>query len=185
MRLKQDKFILRALPEYEDSIYPEILSRIPEEFRQMFALLWTSFQSLTSILDSSNHESAMSILCANNIDIEKTPFTGIYRDQYCLQHILRKEFFETLLICENVYSELGTVLFRVLEKEQKVTFKVISEKDIELNRLISTEIEETLIETHVEDLISENRWNSEMPTDQKYRVRPIENLNEELIEPIS
>lgn len=182
MNLHQDKFVIKLSSKYQDVVLPNILEKLPEKYHMMFSLLWNHFQNISDIIDSRNSDQAFKILYENKINVDDCPFSGPYREKDCLLQILRSEFFDTLMVFQNVYSPYGITLFHVLEKDQIIRVTVEEGSDVE--DFETDQSDNVLAKVSVEDLISEKRWGEELPLDQRYKQSPIVNMREDRIDPI-
>ena len=142
------------------------------------------------MLKTDNYDVILKILSTsyfgNTEDLEK--YFGFYRSKDCLQQVLRENFFDTLLIIQNVYSQYAINLFQVVNKDQIIN--VVLEDPSEDDHLgtppsIEEEIfNRTIAKTYAEDLISEYNWEKEDPTELKYLRSKIVNMRDDSIESI-
>lgn len=178
MGMKCDKFLLRLKSEYEDKPLPEILKMIPEKYHRMMAVLWNHFQSLEDMIDSSNAETVFKLVA--ELETDDIRFTERYRQKDCLQQILRENFFDTLLIIQNVNNVLRYNLFQVVTKDQILSIFLHSPSADHAE----TEEPKVFDSFSVEDIINQEIWSKELPVDQKYLRKPIVNLQEQGLEPV-
>ena len=191
MGFKRDKFVVRIRPEFEETALPEILKAVPEKFHRITSKLWNHFQNLPDMINTENYNSIFKILeeSGRNWGIDDlSKYFGIYRSKDCLQQVLRENFFDTLLIIQNVYSQYAINLFQVVNKDQIIN--VVLEDPSEDDHLgTPPSIEEevfnrTIAKTYAEDLISEYNWEKEDPTELKYLRSKIVNMRDDSIESI-
>ena len=107
-----DTFIISSKYEWMNRInFPTdkdlqaILKAVPEKYRIMLRALMVKFESLDRIMDNRDCDMAYEIF--NAVDPYQTDnvmFLNRYRGD-CLQQVIRKTFYETLLIIENDYNE--------------------------------------------------------------------------------
>lgn len=185
MGMKCDKFLLRLKSEYEDKPLPEILKMIPEKYHRMLAVLWNHFQSLEDMIDSSNSETVFKLVA--ELETDDARFTERYRQKDCLQQILRENFFDTLLIIQNVNNALRYNLFQVVPKDQILSI-ILEEPGEQMDPDTPVDFDGNhhvvFHECSAEDLINQDIWNTELPVDQKYIRKPIVNLQEQGLEPV-
>jgi len=158
-----DTFIVRLKPEFKEATIDKLMPLIPEPYQRMFAILWDHYASLEHILDSN------SMACIESMDIEESPPHVVFAHRYrgeCLQQILRRQFFDTLLIVQNVYSPNKRNVFHVLREGEAVDIRVYPKWYS--NRTESGKPKWRLA-FPVEDMISEREWENAKSEDETFR----------------
>ncbi len=81
-----------------------ILSAIPDNYRTLSHKLIKEFGSLDQIIDTGDYERSNKVFkVAGEHETEDVKFSDRYRGE-CLQQIIRKTFYDTLLIVENDFN---------------------------------------------------------------------------------
>lgn len=158
-----DVFVVRLKPEYQGVQLDVLLTLIPNQYHQMFCVLWDHFHNLNEILDSSNMPMIDTLDYGPEcVDIS---FTHRYRGE-CLQQILRRQFFDTLLIIQNVYSPDKRNVFHVLREGEALDIRAYP-------KWYSNRTEDGKpkwqLAFPVEDMISEREWENAKPADETFR----------------
>ncbi len=190
MGFKRDKFVVKLKPKFENVTFPEILKNIPNKFHDIFSILWNHFQDLSEIIDNNNIDVVIHLLedkqTSKTVNLEK--YFGLYRSTDCLQQEIRKKFFDTVIIIENVYSPHKNNIIQVLKKDQIINILVEepTKKDhVGITPAISdSELDRTIAKVYVENLISEKTWASEVPIELQYLKSKIVNMKENVFDPI-
>lgn len=158
-----DVFVVRLKPEYREQQINTLLPLIPQQYHQMFSVLWDHFHSLNEILDSGNLSIIDSLDYGPNCG--NVSFTHRYRGE-CLQQILRRQFFDTLLIMQNVYSPNKRNVFHVLREGEALDIRAYP-------KWYSNRTETGNPKWHlafpVEDMVSEQEWENHKPEDETFR----------------
>ena len=158
-----DVFIVRLKPEYQEPKINTLLPLIPQQYHQMFSVLWDHFHSLSEILDSENLPLIDTL--DYGPDCGNVFFTHRYRGE-CLQQILRRQFFDTLLIIQNVYTPNKRNVFQVLREGEALDIR--SYPKWYSNRTESGKPKWQLA-FPVEDMISEQEWENNNSADETFR----------------
>tara|TARA_Y100000310_G_C20681727_1_gene816383 strand:+ start:837 stop:1343 length:507 start_codon:yes stop_codon:yes gene_type:complete len=91
------KRICNEEPDIDKMEY--IFNKVPERYHKMLKVLMDNFnEELDFIMDRSNFDEVYELI--EDLETDDTIFSDRYRGN-CLQQVLRKEFFDTLLILEN------------------------------------------------------------------------------------
>lgn len=102
-----DTFIITQTNEFKNMCNEEphidnikyIFSKVPIRYHKMLKVLMDEFcEELDFIMDRSNFDKVYELI--ENLETDDAIFSDRYRGN-CLQQILRKEFFDTLLILQN------------------------------------------------------------------------------------
>jgi hypothetical protein len=81
-----------------------ILSAIPDKYGTLFHKLIKELGSLDQIIDTSNYEISNKVFkVAGKYETDEVKFSDRYRGE-CLQQIIRKTFYDTLLVVENDFN---------------------------------------------------------------------------------
>ncbi len=155
-----ETFIVRLKPEFKEPSIEKLLLHIPEPYHRMFSILWDYYSSLEHILDSRNLAGVLDM-----IEDYDMLFDHRYRGE-CLQHILRRQFFDTLLIIQNVYSLEKRNVIHVLREGEAVDIRAYPKWHS--NRTESGQPKWRLA-FPVEDIISEEAWEENKPADEAFR----------------
>ncbi len=123
-----DTFIITPKQEWRDAaaITNEIdiqrmLPYIPQYYHRLFSALLQEFESINTIMDNKNKERTLEVLYrARDFETEGVYFSDRRRGQ-CLQQVIRKAFYETLLIIENDYNPYKYDQFIVVMSQEVVT----------------------------------------------------------------
>ncbi len=154
-----DTFIVRLKPEFKEPNIEQIMPLIPKPYQQMFCILWDHFYSLEHILDSRN---LMNVL--DMIEDSDMQFDHRYHGE-CLQQILRRNFFNTLLIIQNVYSPDKRNVIHVLREGEALDVRAYQKWYSD--RTVSGKPKWRLA-FPVEDIISEEEWAQNKSEDEIY-----------------
>ena len=123
-----DTFIISSKYEWMNRInFPTdkdlqaILKAVPEKYRIMLRALMVKFESLDRIMDNRDCDMAYEVF--NAVDPYQTDdvmFLSRYRGN-CLQQVIRKTFYDTILIVENDYNEEKYNFFIVVYSNHIIT----------------------------------------------------------------
>ncbi len=158
-----DVFIVRLKSEYQEPQINALFALIPQQYHQMFSVRWDHFHSLSEILDSEN----LSLIDQLDYgpDCGNVSFTHRYRGE-CLQQILRRQFFDTLLIIQNVYSPDKQNVFHVLREGEALDIRAYPKW---YSDRTESGIPKWQLAFPVEDMISEREWENAKPADETFR----------------
>ena len=160
-----DIFYIRIKDEFTDADWSKLDELIPNEYKCMFSILWNEFQGLEEILSNENIEKVLNTITINRHKIvEKVEFFSRYRGEDCLQQILRKTFFNTVVILQNQEDGVGINRTYVLSPDDTLYL------DIDNAENSRDDIPE--IKTSAYDLINEDML-KQIPKEQIYRQRPV------------
>ena len=124
-----DTFIITPKQEWRDaaSLTSEIdiqrmLPYIPQYYHRLLSALLQEFVSLNTIMDNKNKERAFNevLLLARLFEQEGVWFSDRQRGQ-CLQQVIRKAFYDTILIIKNDYNPYKYDQFIVVLSNEVVT----------------------------------------------------------------
>ena len=158
-----DVFIVRLKPEYQEPQINALLPLIPQQYHQMFSVLWDHFHSLSEILDSENLPLIDTLDYGPNCG--NVSFTHRYRDE-CLQQILRRQFFDTLLIIQNVYSPDKRNVIHILREGEALDIRAYPTWFSDRTESGKPKWQ---LAFPVEDMISEQEWGNAKPADESFR----------------
>jgi len=165
-----DVFIVRLKREYQEPQINALLPLIPQQYHQMFSVLWDHFHSLSEILDSE------SIPLIDTMEYGPTcgnvSFTHRYRGE-CLQQILRRQFFGTLLIIQNVYSPDKRNMFHVLREGEALDIRAYTKWYSDRTESGKPKWQ---LAFPVEDMITEQDWRSNTREDEAFRDGVLKDL---------
>ena len=126
--LKDEWRTIASCPRKEDIF--KLVNTVPKKYRIMFRKLIEEIRSLDQIIDTSKFEMGIeALLVASEYETEDVKFSDRHRGE-CLQQIIRKTFYDTLLIVENNFPSNKCNQFIVVNSGQ-----VITEKQLEKNIL--------------------------------------------------
>jgi hypothetical protein len=100
----------------------EIVKMVPEKYKMMLYPLINRFNCLDFIMDNrSDYERTIEVtLVASRYITKYVKFSDRYRGE-CLQQIIRKTFYDTLLIIENDFNQDKFNYFIVLRSNNVIT----------------------------------------------------------------
>jgi len=106
-----DTFIITPKPEWRDAVclgtkeaVKQLSEAIPFRYRALLNLLMLTSTCLNDLLDTRNRRKTLLIMeVAAFYDFHDVKFSSRYREE-CLQQVLRKTFYNTLMIIENDYN---------------------------------------------------------------------------------
>lgn len=127
-----DHFIIKLKPEVNEQDFSGLLSKLPKDYCGLFEYIWKNghFQHLVFIMDRMRCSAAYGGYVCYSLSEEylrknpdcKIRFSARYREESLLQ-VLRRTFYDTLLITENSFNWDKENQFTVVEGE------VISEEE--------------------------------------------------------
>ena len=165
-----DVFVIRLKPEYQEPQINILLPLIPQQYHQMFSVLWDHFRSLTEILDLANLPTINTLeygpTCGN------VSFTHRYRGE-CLRQIIRRQFFDTMLILQKVYSPDKRNVFHVLREGEALDIRAYPKWYSDRTESGKPKWQ---LAFPVEDMISEREWENAKPADETFRDIAKKNL---------
>jgi hypothetical protein len=120
-----DTFIITPKPQWRDiaslTDIHKMLPYIPQSYHRLLSALLQEFESLNTIMDNKDKERAFEVFfMAREFEKDGICFSDRRRGP-CLQQILRKTFYDTLLIIENDYNPYKYDLFIVVMSQEIIT----------------------------------------------------------------
>ena len=92
---------LEALDSPEGENLTLILKAVPEKYRMMLRALLVRYASLDAIMENRDHVHALRVFeAAEPFETDSIKFTDRNRGE-CLQQVIRKVFYDTLMIAED------------------------------------------------------------------------------------
>jgi len=99
----------------------KILNVIPDKYGTMLIKLIEEFGSLDQIIDTGDYELSNKVFkVAGEYETDQVRFSNRYRGE-CLKQIIRKTFYDTLLIVENDFSWDKCNRFIVVRSDNVIT----------------------------------------------------------------
>lgn len=158
-----DTFIVRLKPQFRETYIEALMPLIPEPYQQMFCILWDHYTSLEHILDTDN------MARIESMNLEESPPHVVFAHRYrgeCLQQILRRTFFDTVLIIQNVYSPNKRNVFHVLREGEALDVRVYPKWYSDRTESGKPKWQMAF---PVEDIIIEEAWEENKPADEAFR----------------
>ena len=121
-----DTFIITPKREFINCMgiqkIDEIVKMVPDKYQMMLYPLINRFNCLDFIMDNrSNYERTIEVtLVASRYKTKYVRFSDRYRGE-CLQQIIRKTFYDTLLILENDFNQDKFNYFIVVRSNNVIT----------------------------------------------------------------
>lgn len=123
-----DTFIITPKPQWRDAAaltndidIQNMLPYIPQYYHRLLSALLQEFVSLNTIMDNRDKEKTLEVLYrAREFETEGVWFSDRQRGQ-CLQQVIRKAFYDTILIIENDYNPYKYDQFIVVLSNEVVT----------------------------------------------------------------
>lgn len=131
-----DTFIITPKPEWRDTVclgtdeaIAQLSEAIPFRYRHLFKVLMATCNCLNMLLDTRDRNKTLAILeLASEYESAEMKFSSRYRGE-CLQQVLRKTFYDTLMIIADDYNPDKFNQFIVVMSDSIIT-EAQWEKDI-------------------------------------------------------
>ena len=117
-----DTFIITPKPQWRDiTDIQKMLPYIPQSYHRLLSALLQEFESLNTIMDNKDKEKVFEVFfLAREFEKDGICFSDRRRGP-CLQQILRKTFYDILLIIENDYNPYKYDLFIVVMSQDVIS----------------------------------------------------------------
>ncbi|MFC1591225.1 hypothetical protein ACFL43_01745 [Thermodesulfobacteriota bacterium] len=117
-----DVFILSSRYEWMSRVnrpsehnLQQMLRAVPEQYRMMLRALMVRYESLDRVMDNRDSTHFADVKrTAEQFETDMIRFSDRYRND-CLQQVIRRTFYDTLLIVENDYNPYKYNCFFVLQ----------------------------------------------------------------------
>jgi hypothetical protein len=131
-----DTFIITPKPAWRDTVClnteeaaRQLSEAIPFRYRRLFKVLILTCNCLNTLLDTRDRNKTLEIMeMASEYETAEIKFSSRYRGE-CLQQVLRKTFYDTLLIIADDYNQDKYNQFIVVMSDSMIT-EAQWEKDI-------------------------------------------------------